>query len=146
MKLIKRTGIYKASNLEFNPITVQATSYGWWIFSTKFNGKVIFNSHRYSPSTGKQQGKVTSLMAQLGISIDLKLRFTRLSLESLKGALQDELTCIMDCIDILKADMIKPRARKSTNVKRQEEIDNLNKHYDKVLELFKEVMNDDSNQ
>lgn len=71
MKQMKRTGIFKASNVSFDPSTVRAYSYGWWNFVRKINGAVVFNNYRYSNSTSKHQSKVWRLMDSLGIKIDL---------------------------------------------------------------------------
>lgn len=70
MKHYKKTNTYKASNVSFNPTTLEATSYNWWIFVKRIKGKTVFNSYRYSVSTSKHQSKVRSLMSQLGIKID----------------------------------------------------------------------------
>lgn len=71
MKLMKRTGIYKASNVSFDPSSVEAFSYGWWNFVRKINGAVVFNNYSYSSSTSKHQSKVWRQMDALGIKIDL---------------------------------------------------------------------------
>lgn len=70
MKHFKRSNIYKASNVTFNPETFEAYSYRWWLFVKRIKGKTIFNSYRYSVSTSQHQSKVRSLMSQLGIKID----------------------------------------------------------------------------
>lgn len=73
MKLMKRTGIYQASNVSFDPKTVEAHSYRWWKFVGIVEGKVVFNDYRYSNTTSKHQSKVRSLLQQLGIDVDLYL-------------------------------------------------------------------------
>jgi len=70
MKYFTRLGIYKASNVEFIPKTISATSYGWWEFVRQVDGKVLFNTYRYSPTTGRHQAKVRKLMNSLGISFE----------------------------------------------------------------------------
>ena len=77
MKLMKRTGIYKASNVSFDPTKISAYSYAWWKFVGVVEGKVIFNNFRYSPSTGKHQYKVRSLLEELGIKIDMHIPLRR---------------------------------------------------------------------
>lgn len=72
MKKLK-SGIYKASNVTFDPKTMVATSYIWWHFVKVIEGKVIFNDYRYSPTTGRHQTKVRRLMQELGIKIDITL-------------------------------------------------------------------------
>lgn len=73
MKLQKKTGIYKAANVTFNPIEIQAFSYKWWMFVAVVEGKVVFNNYRYSNTTARHQWKVRRLMHELGIKIDLEL-------------------------------------------------------------------------
>lgn len=75
MKLMKRSGIYQASNYKvtFDPSKIEARSYKWWSFVSKLDGKVVFNNYRYSVTTSKHQGKVRDLMRELGIKIDLFL-------------------------------------------------------------------------
>jgi hypothetical protein len=58
MKYFSKLGLYKASNVTYNPSQFEAFSYGWWQFATIEQGFKIFNNYRYSPSTGQQQGKV----------------------------------------------------------------------------------------
>lgn len=70
MKFFSRLGIYKSSNVTFDPKEVQAHSYAWWMFVTNINGKIVFNNYRYSSSTGKHQSKVRSLLNELDIPID----------------------------------------------------------------------------
>lgn len=70
MKYFTRLGIYKASNVKFNPETLIATSYDWWTFVRQVDGKVLFNTYRYSPTTGRHQAKVRKLMNSLGISFE----------------------------------------------------------------------------
>lgn len=60
MKYFKRLGLYKASNVTYNPTTKEAYSYGWWQFSRKIGDKIFFNDTSYSPSTCKHQNKVWS--------------------------------------------------------------------------------------
>lgn len=70
MKHYKKTNLYKASNVTFDPTKIEATSYNWWLFVKRIKGKTVFNSYRYSVSTSKHQSKVSSLLSQLGIEID----------------------------------------------------------------------------
>lgn len=71
MKYMKRSQIYQASNVTFNPQTKRAYSYSWWRFVDVIEGKTVFNNHGYSNSTRKHQNKVMCLMRDLGIKIDL---------------------------------------------------------------------------
>ena len=75
MKYFKRLGLYKASNVTFDPSTCTALSYDWWVFVKRIEGKVVFNGYRYSVSTAKHQRKVRTLLRELGIRIDLEVSF-----------------------------------------------------------------------
>lgn len=79
MKLMKRSGLYQASNynVTFNPETLEAYSYKWWRFVAKVDGKILFNEYRYSNSTSKHQSKVRALLEDLGIKIDVTLQLPR---------------------------------------------------------------------
>jgi hypothetical protein len=70
MKYFSRAGIYKASNVTFDPTALNARSYVWWQFVKRIGGKTVFNSYGYSNSTRKHQYKVRYLMHDLGIKID----------------------------------------------------------------------------
>lgn len=70
MKYFKRLGLYKASNVTFNPKTLSAHSYDWWQFVKQVDGKVIFNNYRYSQSTSKHQRKVAGVLQELGITYE----------------------------------------------------------------------------
>ena len=48
---MKRTPVYKASNVKFNYETIEAFSYNWWQFVKVIGGKVIFNNYNYSNTT-----------------------------------------------------------------------------------------------
>ena len=82
MKLMKRAGIYKGSNVTFTTEKMEAFSYDWWQFVEmvgcdqslhKDGAVVVFNHHGYSPSTNGHQSKVRSLLAYLGITIDIEV-------------------------------------------------------------------------
>lgn len=77
MKYFKRLGVYKASNVKFDPNKIEAYSYGWWRFVAVVEGKVVFNTYRYSNSTSKHQYKVARLMDELGIKIDISMPLRR---------------------------------------------------------------------
>lgn len=66
MKFYKTLGLYKASNVTYEPTTRKAFSYSWWQFVGVFNGKTVFNRYGYSKSTQKHQSKVRRVMGDLG--------------------------------------------------------------------------------
>lgn len=132
MKYFERAGIYKASNVSFDPKTCEARSYAWWIFVRKIGNKVVFNNYRYSVTTAKHQSKVRWLLAELGINIDVEI-------EAPQGLQRSDIACSLsgrtglssaiqlyeDRIKTLEAEMKKPRTRKAKNYERFEQI----KHY-----------------
>lgn len=71
MKYMKRSEIYKGSNVTFDPELIEARSYDHWVFVAKIDGKVIFNNYAYSPTTQGHQRKVRSLLDDLGIQVDI---------------------------------------------------------------------------
>lgn len=71
MKKLKTRNEWVASNCRFYGDEVRATSYDWWNFVNKIDGKVIFNGYSYSNSTSGHQWKVRSLLENLGIKVDL---------------------------------------------------------------------------
>lgn len=139
MKYFTRLVLYKASNVQFDPISVQALSYDWWRFVDKVNGKVIFNNSFYSSTTCRHQSKVHSVLRTLGIEVDLVLRHTTTGLQNIGSALDDEIRNINYCIEELRDIIAKPRTRKATNERRKIEIVDLQEQLYKV-EAFKKSL------
>ena len=75
MKHFKRSGLYKASNVSFDPVKIEALSYDWWVFVSRIGKLTVFNDYRYSLSTSKHQSKVRALLSDLGIKIDRTVSF-----------------------------------------------------------------------
>lgn len=73
MKLMKRTQIYKGSNVTLDPNKVEARSYQHWAFVQVIDDKVIFNNYFYSNTTRRHQRKVFAKLAELNIKIDFIL-------------------------------------------------------------------------
>lgn len=124
MRLMKRTGIYKASNCTFNPATCEAHSYGWWRFVAIVEGKTIASSYRYSNSTSKHQRKVASLMSQLGIKVDHYLQLPHgiragQSLQEL-FTIAEETLCDQLLAEAAKRDERNERARMRRLAKQQQ--------------------------
>lgn len=129
MKFYSRLGIYKNStgNNVYNPDTQNATSYGWWLYSTIYKGKLIFNNTHYSPTTCKHQGDTLRL---LDYNTDLTLYNTRESLGDIEKALHDNIDNLKANIRGLIALIKKPHTRKTTNDNRRIEVrNNLDKIY-----------------
>lgn len=68
-----KAGIYKASNVSFDPKAMEAKSYDWWLFVTKVNGLTVFNDYSYSNTTRRHQWKVKALMQSLGLPIHIRV-------------------------------------------------------------------------
>lgn len=106
MKYFKRLGVYKASNVTFNPSTCEAFSYGHWKFVTRIDNYIVFNSRYYSNTTTKHQSKVRKLLAELDIKIDFDLPMresldSSLSIEQLIER-SEEFLCDKFLSDVLK--------------------------------------------
>lgn len=130
MKYFKRLEVYKASNVTFNPKSLEAYSYGYWRFVECINGKIVFNNFYYSPTTNRHQSKVRRLMNDLGINIDLEisvpcgLQRTKTEIfKSLHHHYTSKITKLMVAIN-------KPRSQKAKNIERQACIDSLLKQVD----------------
>lgn len=67
MKYFKRAGIYKASNLDFNPETGLGHSYAWYEISKVIKGRQVLNTFNYSATTIKHHNKLWRLLKELGI-------------------------------------------------------------------------------
>jgi len=122
MKHFKRLNMYKASNVTFNPETLEAHSYSHWCFFKVINGKNVFNNYNYSNSTCKHQSKVRSLLRELNISIDLEIECPK----GLQADYNGELSVskhYSDKITVLKEAIAKPRSQAKKNIERQKEID-----------------------
>lgn len=139
MKLMKKTGTYKASNVEFNPDTMIATSYDWWQFVRMINGKIVFNNYSYSNTTCRHQSKVRGLLRELNINIDLEVT-TNLSLngnsrynygnelDSLKDAVKTDLNAIKE----LEETLLNTRRKKALDESRQAQIVALKEHIEQI--------------
>lgn len=118
MKYSTRAQIYKASNVNFNPNNFQAHSYDWWRFVDMIDGKIVFNSYNYSPTTIKHQYKVRRLLSELGIKIDLEI-------DAPTGLQDGEIVANVRAhykrrCDELNALINKPRTHKAKNQERLE--------------------------
>lgn len=128
MKFFTKLGLYKASNVTFNPKTLEANSYGWWSFVRVINGQVVFNDYRYSSSTQRHQRKVRNLMEALGIKIDIFVE----SPEGLQN-IQSAINYYDSKIKILLDEIDQPNSRNFKNVERLKEIG--------YLEARKQIIN-----
>lgn len=118
MRHFKKSNLYKASNVTFNPETNSAYSYDWWQFVAEINGKIVFNTYYYSPSTCGHQHKVRRLLNDLGIKIDLEVSCP-------SGLQSDDRDISVDqhysqLIKKLKEQINKPRSHERKNKERRE--------------------------
>lgn len=68
MKLNAKKWVYNASNVRYEVNTQAAWSYDWWQFVKRIDNLLVFNTHKYSPTTQRHQRKVRELMERLGHS------------------------------------------------------------------------------
>lgn len=111
LKYIKRDKIYTNSTrtCTFNPLTLEALSYRWWVFVKKIDGLTVFNNYRYSVTTARHQRKIRNLLKELKIKIDLKVT-TKLSLANycnINTLIED--SEIEVCDDFLQRELNKQR-------------------------------------
>jgi len=74
MKYMVRAKVYRASNVTFNPETMEAYSYAWWLFVKRIGQLNVFNSYRYSSATSGHQAGVRRLLGELGIQIHADIK------------------------------------------------------------------------
>ena len=149
MKYFKKLGIYKNStgSNKFNPDTLQATSYNWWIYSMVVpidTGKkvLVFNNYSYSSTTNTHQSETRSLLRLLEVRPHIILSFTNNSLDD-PSCFKDELDKTQKEIDRLKEKIKQKGTWKSTNAKRRNTITLLKEHKKDVLRLEKgRIQND----
>lgn len=122
-----KTGLFVGSNVWFNPVEISAKSYDWWYFVKKIGDKVVFNDYRYSPTTGKHQSKVKTLMRQLGFKIDVVIECPQ-GLQNLESGIE----YYNNLINELQAAIDRPGSRKATNKERQKMI---KLYFDKISEI-----------
>lgn len=74
MKYMKRKKIYQNYNNTntFDPETFEAVSYGWWTYVKDFDGVKVFNTFRYSPTTGKHQRHLRGLLQDLEMKMGFR--------------------------------------------------------------------------
>jgi hypothetical protein len=146
VKLLVTQNTYKQTNASLTVSddmrSVQAYSYGWWRFvDTDAAGNVVFNSYRYSVSTGGHQRDVESILDRLGIRVDLWLSRTRRSLcghsraafrgegnpdgHGIRDAISDEIGFIRAEIQDLRDAIAARGSRKAKNAERAAEITRL---------------------
>lgn len=141
MKYYKRLKEYKESNVSLTvEPKLEAYSYNWWLFVTRYKGLVIFNDTNYSNPTCKHQSKVRSVLDDLNIKIDIELNHTVKTLgqygpptmykgenspldgDYVKAAIEDEIENInlenKKITDLIK----KPRTHKAKNQERKQQI------------------------
>lgn len=123
MKFIKTKNTYKASNVELNLNTMTAVSYNWWTFLKIIDGKLVFNSYAYSPSTQRQQSKVLRVLAEKGIKIDFVIESKKSLTDS--SLFNDAKELIQNDIDDLNDAINKKGSQKAKNVERAKSIENL---------------------
>ena len=129
MKFSNKRQQFEGSNVSFNPSTMIAKSYDWWVFVAVINGKVVFNNSRYSPSTGKHQSKVR---AKVDGKIDLMLFNTRESLATGELALILEIKNTKELIGTLEAELNNTRRKKALDATRHNVLQSWREHILKV--------------
>lgn len=88
----------EASNNYLDLNMLEAYSYNWWVYVKNINGLMVFNNYPYSNTTRKHQSKMRSLLARLGIRVDLYIKtkssLSNFSIEDVKQALLAEILSV----------------------------------------------------
>lgn len=128
----KKRSRYEISNCHFDPISLRAVSYNWWLFVAKIGGKLVFNSFTYSNTTTKHQSKVKSLLRQLGIAID-----THIEAPQGLNNLDSSIKYYENQIQLLELQIAKPRSQQAKNLERQNQIEFYESKIKEVQELVR---------
>lgn len=131
IKYFKKLHVFKASNVSFNPESLKAYSYDWWLFVSLIKGKLVFNDFGYSSSTRKHQNKVASLLSALGLKIDLEIEAPG-GLQSLDEAI----SYYEGIIKVLSMAIANPRSKQKTNESRVLRIKECQKKIQQIKELL----------
>jgi len=125
LKYFKKLNVYKNSTGSnyFDPETMVATSYNWWVYLKRIKGKLVFNDYSYSPSTSGHQSALKGVLKDLGIKIDI-IVFCRQGLtdSGINEAIEDKFKSIVE-LEILIA---RKGSKKETNEFRKKQIKKLN--------------------
>lgn len=102
-----RLGIYTdGQNNKFDLEAFEATSYNWWTYVCKINGKVVFNNYPYSNTTANHQRNMRALLKQLKIKIDVEVSMR----QSLSSFYSESLPT--QYRELFKVELASKRARK----------------------------------
>lgn len=102
-------------------------SYHWWIMLKRINGKLVFNTYRYSNQTAKHINKARQVLDKLGIKY--------ISIEAPKG-LQDIDTAVKHHVYLVAKEMIAKKYARAKNKNYHERaIINLTKTLDTLKQL-----------
>lgn len=140
MKYYKTQGKYKASNLDFNPVTGLGHSYEWYQLTRKFGNVLVLNNYSYSSTTQRHVYKVRNLMNQLGFRFE--------TIEAPKGLQRLDLSIeyYTKKIESIRQVMARKGTRKAKNIERQALIESLEQKIKLVQSLQQvEVQNETQN-
>lgn len=139
---IQRDHKFKTKQFEFDALTCEATSYGWWVFVLKIGDTIYFNNARYSMQTDKHQDMASNILENSDIKshgLKQKTLFIKEGLNHLNQAIKNRVFEITK----LKLAIAKPRSWKSTNAWRKLQIKSLRAEialYYKLLPKFEEQL------
>lgn len=133
MKYFPRLGLYKASNVTFNPRNLEAYSYSWWQFVKIIDDVLVFNSYTYSNTTTRHQWKVRHVLRELGYTEWLEIESPR-GLQDLSSAVRHYEQLIQSAHEYLA----KPRIRETSKFRLLGQIDHYEAQLDRVRMLMGE--------
>lgn len=132
MKYNSKSGIYKASNLTFDPSQMKSYSYDWYELFSRIGQLNVMNDYNYSSTTVKHKYKLRELLRQLGIDIHA-------SIEAPKGLqdLDSSIALYNKRITDLYAAMEKKGSKQKKNEERMAAVVELRKKIKQVENLKK---------
>lgn len=145
MKYMQRDKLFKGANVDFDPATYRAHSYGWWRFVDMFDGLVVFNNYAYSVTTQRHQRKVRDIMRTLGVKIDLEIDTPKSLKEGILAIESAELR-LRARVESLVAQTKVTGTRKEKNEKRLEEAKKLTERADSLATWIKRLKRKEKSQ
>ena len=114
MKYFKRLKIYKHGKAEFNPNTLEGTSYGWYYVCRPYNGAILFNDYNYSPTTNRHIHAIKERLVEHMGDMPLVVVQDREGLRNIPHAFETAYKESLTRLDTLKAILESKRRHKTT--------------------------------
>ena len=116
LKYFPRLGIYKSSNVTFDPVTCQGYSYKWYRLVDKIGNTVVLNTYSYSNTTIRHIYKVRRVLE------DLRIQYVEIEAPAGLQNLEDALEYYKVLNKSLLEAINNPRSNRAANNERVHEI------------------------